>query len=234
MTYKPPEHLAIYSHSNLIEDSEVAFHAEAIKIQLRDHVCPAWNIPVMNCAYYGHARNVPTDKNAILSYVNNDGNAESAGYHVDAFGFVYALIDVEQSRNPSKTGSHEGIEIAVNAYLNRTIKGRDGKTYWLEIADPVQAQGYWIDVELLNIRRRVLVSDFVLPAWYGMDNGPNVKPDQVTWMNQFLDPFEVAEGGYQIAQKENGETVFLNRGEFSMVASRFSRTHRIKTLPTPF
>ena len=108
------------------------------------------------------------------------------------------------------------------------VIGPGGFIYFLELCDPVQLAYYYIEVTLLGQKMKVKVSDFCLPAWFGLRNGPNVRPTQTTWMDQNLKPFEVMEGGYQIAKKPDGETVFLRTAAYNRRASKYSRTNRIR------
>jgi hypothetical protein len=44
MSYQPPRHFAVQNKSTLVSDRDVAYWTEACRMQLRDHVCPAWGI----------------------------------------------------------------------------------------------------------------------------------------------------------------------------------------------
>ncbi len=219
-------HIAVVNHSKR-SDYDIAFDVEAVAIQLREHVAPLWDEAPPGLTFYGSAEHVPADKAAVLGYVNDDGNADSAGYHTEAGGFVYGLIDVGQSREPSVTLSHEGPEMYGNAHLDRKVVGKDGRAYYVELCDPVQAQTYEIAVTLMGETRRVKLSDFVLPAWYGL---PNRRPGdtRTTYLGQPLKAFEVAMGGYQIVENEDGGIVFVTAGGApELRRSKHSRTSRI-------
>lgn len=224
-----PKHLAVYNHSSLADDRDVAFWTEAVNIQMREHVSPHWDREAPGVAFYGSVEHMDPDKAALLGIVNDDGNAESAGYHTQLGPVIYGLVDVHQSRHPSGTLSHEAGEILCDATLDRKVPGPHGWLYYVEPWDPTQGRDYMIEVTLFGERRKVLVSDFVLPAWYGLRNtaggshrtflgARNVAPD--------LDPFAPAPGGYQIAEQD-GRVMFLSEGPFAMNASRMSRTRRI-------
>lgn len=222
--YTPPSHIAVVNHSSLIKDEDCALIAEALCVQLRDHACPAWGFPTTNVAFYGHAEHVPLDQNAVLAFVDDDGNAESAGYHADIAGMVYGLVDVRQSNRPSVTASHEALEIVGNAHLNRQVPGPNGRRYWMELCDPVQRDTYQIEVE----GRKVDVSDFVLPAWFSMVNPFDIPQIRTTWLQQPLTPFEIGDGGYQIAEDVDGQILFMSEGPFGMRPTNHSRTSRIR------
>lgn len=221
-----PKHIAVLNHTPLMDDKDAAFHVEAVRIQLRDHVAPAWDKEAPGMMFYGKAEKLKADEAALLSYVTDDGNADSAGYHAELAGLVYGLVDVQQSRRPSVTLSHEGNEMYGNARLNRVVRGPKDRLYYVELNDPVQRQTYKIKVTLFGESRDVEVSDFVFPAWFGMTN-----PDgssKRTYLDQPVQPFEIAPGGYQIAQEADGQILFLSKsGEFAARHSKHSRTSRI-------
>jgi hypothetical protein len=221
-----PKHIAVVDHANL-DPSELAFHVAAVEIQLRDHVAPLWDGWPPGVAFYGHAARIPPDQAAVLAYVLDDGNAESAGYHTEIAGLVYGLVDVGQSRLPSVTLSHEACEMYGNARLSRTVPGPKNRLYYVELCDPTQAQTYEIEVTLFGVTRKVPVSDFVLPGWYGIPN-THFGDVRTTYMGQQLAPFQVAPGGYQIAEDTDGEIIFLSGGESRMNRSAHSRTDRIR------
>ncbi len=220
-----PKHIAVVNHSDMITDDDVVFHTEAARIQMKEHIAPAWDQEPPGITYFGHADHIPADQAAVLAFVNDDGNADSAGYHAELAGLVYGLVDVHQSRKPSVTLSHEAGEMYANARLNRLIMGPKDRRYYIELMDPTQRQTYKISVTKFGETREVEVSDFVYPSWFGLKNPDN--SDKKTHLDQELDEFEVAQGGYQIAQENDGEIVFLNAGEFGMRQSKHSRTSRI-------
>lgn len=222
--YIPP-HIAVINHTPLMKDYDAAFHVEAVRIQLRDHIAPAWDGEAPHAMFYGTAEKLRASEAALLAYVTDDGNADSAGYHAEIAGLVYGLVDVQQSRKPSVTLSHEAGEMYGNARLGRLVDGPKNRLYYVELMDPTQRQTYSIDVTLFGIKRAVEVSDFVMPAWFGLKNSDG--STKRTYMDQPVSEFEIAPGGYQIAQEADGEIVFLSTGEFAARRSKHSRTSRI-------
>lgn len=220
-----PKHIAVLNHTSLMKDYDAAFHVEAARIQLRDHIAPAWDQEAPGLMFYGTAERLKNDEAALLAYVTDDGNADSAGYHSAIGNLVYGLVDVQQSRRPSVTLSHEAGEMYGNAYLNRLVPGPKNRLYYVELMDPCQRQIYNISVTLFGITRNVEVSDFVFPAWFGFTNPDG--SNKMTYLGQSLKEFETAPGGYQIAQEQDGEIVFLSQGEFGARHSKHSRTSRI-------
>jgi hypothetical protein len=226
----PPLHIAVVNNRSRHPDREIAFEVAAVAIQLREHVAPLWDGEPPGLQFYGTAEHAPGDKAAVLGYVNDDGNADSAGYHTAAGRFVYGLIDVGQSHVPSVTLSHEGCEMYGNPHLDRKVVGKNGRAYFLELNDPVQRQTYFIEVTLFGETRQVEVADFVLPSWFGLPQ-PAAAGTRTTYLGQRLAPFEIAPGGYQIAEEPDGGIVFLasagGAGGASLRRSKHSRTMRI-------
>ena len=220
-----PKHIAVQDHSSKMHDMDIAFQVEACRIQLKEHVAPAWDAAAPGMSWLGKSAKLKPDEAALLSYIDDDGNADSAGYHAKLGDVVYGLIDVGQSNDPGTTLSHEACEIYGNAKLDRVVWGPNDWRYYVELNDPCQRQTYTIKVTLFGMSRYVKVSDFVYPAWFGMKN-----PDgslQTTHMDQPLKEFQVAPGGYQIVLTKGGQTLFLNQGPFAMRRSKHSRTGRI-------
>jgi hypothetical protein len=226
VTDQPITHIAVYNHSTVAKDDEVAWWVAAVAKQLREHVAPLWGV-TPGMAFYGHAERIPADQAAILGIVDDDGNADSAGYHSQLGSRVFGLVDMSQSKHPSVTLSHEALEMFGNPRLDRKVDGPKGRTYYVELGDPVQRDEYGIEVELLGQTRIIPVSDFVLPKWFGL---PILKPHdgRTTYLDTHeLEPFEIAQGGYQIAEAPDGEVLFLSRGEARMSQASGSRTRRI-------
>lgn len=218
-----PSHIAVLNEATpAVSDTDVAFWTAAVAQQLRDHVAPLWGIQPPGCSFY-------TDRPigaALLAFVTDDGNAESAGFHSKLVNLVYGLVDVGQSRVPSVTLSHEAIEMLVNPALDYKVPGPSGRQVYVEPCDPVQRETYHIEVELMGERRMVEVSDFALPPWFGLP--PVEERDRrLTYLAHDLAPFETAEGGYYIAEEADGTIVFVARGAARMNRSSLSRTRRI-------
>lgn len=221
-----PKHVAVVDHSSKISEVDIAFHVEALAIQMREHIAPLWDEEPPGIAFYGKADKIPPDQAAVLAYVDSDGNADSAGYHAEIAGLVYGLIDVGQSRIPERTASHEFGEMYANCRLTRKVMGPKNRLYYVEIMDPTQEQTYEIEVTLFGETRKIKVSDFVTPRWYGIKNTDPADP-RMTYLGQPLRPFEAAPGGYQIAEEQDGEVVFLSAGAARMNRSSHSRTRKI-------
>jgi hypothetical protein len=233
MTYTPPPHLSIVRTGRLAGDRDVAFWVDAVRKQLQEHVAPAWGMPPPGVFLYDIDQFTPASEGAVIAIVDDDGNDDAAGLHSALGNVPFGLVDLHQAAVPSRTFSHEALELWANAMLDRWIPGPSGLEYAVELCDAVQREQYTIDVELFGEERAVIVSDFVLPAWFQ-------QPDQLLACSYLdpnrhpadrLRPHANAPGGYSIARNPDGEVVYLahRAGAFMepRKLSRYSRTARL-------
>ncbi len=206
-------HIAVVLH--VLDDPEltkqVALWTEACRIQMARDVAVAWKgfAAPPGVFFYGTAAAIPNDQAAIVGVFADAFNPEAAGYHSATGDLVIGAVDLSRSSNPQRTLSHECCEIFGNAFLDAWVPGPvPGRLYARELCDPVQRQGYTIDVDVLGEKASVTVADFVTPAWFD----PNEK-DLRDWCGAVKDAFEIAPGGYQVA-REGDEILYLPaRGE---------------------
>lgn len=147
---------------------------------------------------------------ALMAIVDDSGRAESMGFHGLIANSVYGVLDLGRTDSPSRTMSHEMIEMFVNAYLDRWVPGPGG-LYALEPCDPVQRSSYHIG--------SIEVSDWVTPLWFGLPS----TSEKLTRFSDFVkNPFEILEGGYCMVQS-NGVVKKLGATIAGDVGSRVSR-----------
>lgn len=97
--------------------------------------------------------------------------------------------------------SHEAVELFIDATVNGWYDGpaiAEGSSYAAEACDPVQGDCY--DITLLD-GSKVLVSNFVGPAWFDMMAPRDARRD---WMGTTSRPFEIARGGYCMVRSAPG------------------------------
>lgn len=172
--------------------------ASAIAVQLARDVAPAWGLapPWVDTRVYESIGDVPQGALPIILLPNADV-AGYLGYHGEtAFGVVYARVFTrgQQRADISRTISHEAIEALVDPSCNRWVDGPDGLVYALEAADPVEGDGYPIDLGGIAVH----VSDFVLPAWF----------DPATPDGAPTDHLGLLKGAWQI--RPSGYALFLD------------------------
>jgi hypothetical protein len=165
--------------------------------------------------------------------------AGALGYHEDEqgadipFSDVFVKTALEDGAAPSEVASHEALEMLVDPYVDkpRTTTHRD-KLYIVEVCDPVQGCGY--DVGAPEGRETgVIVADFCLPAWFGLDE----EGTEMSFRNSVPKAFELAPEGYiSIApenEPEDWKQIFGTQKEsLPKWASRLPRIHAKNSSPT--
>lgn len=220
-SYRAPPHLGVVLTSKRIDYREAAFWTEAVRIQLRDHVAGPWGLPAPGVQLYTPDTFVPVAEGMLIVIADDDGNDDTAGYHTPLGG----LVDVGQSRVPSRTLSHEALEMYGNWALDRW-RGPDarGRLHAMELCDAVQRVGYPVAVDLYGERRSVEVADFIYPQWFDRD-WPS---DRLSHCGAVSAPFEIAPGGYSIAL-DGDDVVYLAHPEAGMNVGRSKVSKRSRT-----
>lgn len=173
--------------------------ASAVAVQLARDVAPAWglSVPRVDTRVYEAIGDVPSDALPIILLPDSD-LAGYLGYHGEtASGLVYARVFTrgQALADVSRAISHEAVEALVDPSCNRWVEGPGGAMFALEVADPVEADGYPIDLGGLTVH----VSDFVLPAWF----------DPATPADAPTDHLGLVKGAWQI--RPNGYALLLGR-----------------------
>lgn len=178
-----------------LSDAEVQKAADGCLEQVNDHAGDFWG--------YVAEIKVGTDADRdgiafVIRIVDSSSVANALGWHsVDvstADWDAYGEVSIEVGEAWTITLSHEILEILgdrmITTYEKLTRRGNDGGLIvedWLkELCDPVQRYAY-------RTRNGTLVSDFVLPAWWGDSGEP-----RYSWLGVVTRPYEIAPGGYQI------------------------------------
>jgi hypothetical protein len=233
LIYAPPVHLSIVRVGKLAGDRDVAFWVEAVRKQLQEHVAPAWGMPPPGVFLYDAEQFTPVVEGSVIAVVDDDGDDDAAGFHSILAGIPFGLVDLKQARLPSRTLSHEALELFANAMLDRWVMGPNGLEYAVELCDAVQRDSYPVEVTMFGETRMDYVSDFLLPAWFDRQDKLLACSylDPTRGPAERLRPFGLAPGGYAIARNGSGEVVYLAhpfgaRMEPAKV-SKHSRTARL-------
>lgn len=224
-------HIAVVCHSADRDVLALApFWAEAVRVQMQLHVGPTWGAWAQppSVFYYGRAPLVPEGVAGVIGLVDDGGVAAAAGYHEVIGRRPFGIVDLSRSTCPSRTLSHEALEMFRNGWLDEWLPwhGRPGWMVAAEICNPVQAQGYTVEAQVGTRREPVVVSDFVLPSWFGSS--------AYGWGNHLGNcaPGMIAPGGYQIARDLNDQIALVADGEGVVAwtpwkSSPYSRTRQI-------
>ncbi len=122
-----------------------------------------------------------------------DENQGYLGYHdLDNELTPYAVIDVVEGYSWTNTFSHELEEMWVDPFIDQYAFPVPGLPCIKEIADPVESEtlGYY---RLAYDGSKVLLSDFVGPAWFNSAN----KTGPYDFMGFTTMPWQVLADGYQ-------------------------------------
>lgn len=204
MTYRPPNHIGLVLQGKLGASRDVAFQCEALRQQLRDHVCPAWGWAPPGVAVYSPDAIIRKDEGCLLAFVDDDGEDDAAGFHSVLVGQPFGYVDLHQA--DELTASHEACEIVGNANLDLWQRDSDGALWAMELCDPVERDGYAVPVDLFGESRDVPVSNFLLPNYFRP-----LSPPPYDWLGRLSGPFTIAEGGYAIVQRD-GVIDYVARG----------------------
>lgn len=176
--------VALISESASLPFSELAPVAAALSTQMIRDFEPMWKRTATVTAYPAPSA-VPVGHYPITVQDNID-QPGAAGYHTDANGQPYALIQYDSSW--SVTVSHELLEMICDPWGNRMYPGvMQGKRVQIleEMCDPCEAFTYTID--------GVSVSDFVVPEFFSA--APRASKTY-SFLGNLSAPYEVANGGY--------------------------------------
>jgi len=185
--------IAIQNHSTVLTDAEVQAVIGAMQTQVSRDFGPAWSLGATLC-WIASTSPVPTD-HALLGVFDDADQAGALGYHDltasdQPIGKVFARTTQQFGGQWTVTFSHELLEMIADPSINicRYVEFARfyARFYAQEVCDAVEADelGYTID--------GVLVSDFVLPAWFDALNttGP------FSFRQNVRRPFALAPGGY--------------------------------------
>jgi len=135
---------------------------------------------------------------AVIYLWEDDDTTHALGYHALTnrgvpFGFVFPHLSELLGEDWSVTLSHEALELALDAEVNRLVQGphpdpmQEGRIvyHWYELCDAVQADTYSID--------GVNVSNFVLPLYF---TGSEEHLNHNDFLGRGVRSFGVRPGGY--------------------------------------
>jgi len=188
--------------------------AAACCIQLSRDVGPAYGREPVPVVYAENAEAVPAGY-SIAYFVDNDADVPGAlAYHTENTDGTYCLFvlvmtilendgSLSEGVNSISTAcSHEIVEMFGNATVNGWHDDSKGGGVADELADPVEAQSYEIEVSIQGASGLVPVSNFVYPDWFDPQAPPTAQFDH---MGKLTAPFQLADGGYMIIRDERGK-----------------------------
>lgn len=175
--------------------------ARALTIQIARDFAPAWGIAPVRVSVGGRGEKV--------HFFDTSHDREAFGYHdVDPKGRPYAHVDVGLSflaesdwltgtDAVSTSASHEVLEMLVDP-TGCEYSFNNRRTLWAhEVCDAVQENVYSIVVG----KKRVAVSDFVLPAFFN----PWARKGPFDHLRVLDAAFTLAKGGYAMCERARAD-----------------------------
>jgi len=185
--------IAVVNESTVVSDADVRAAAVALQSQVSHDFYPLWRIPA--ALYVIPKTATPPPSFWQLIVFDDSDQADALGYHdLTAAGLpigkVFARSDIQAGTSWTVTASHELLEMLVDPYINLAAESDSAAgsitMYAYEVSDAVEA-----DVLGYTGVGGVLLSDFVLPAWFQ----PAV-PAPYSFRRNVAAPFALAPGGY--------------------------------------
>jgi hypothetical protein len=156
----------IVNHSTVLPDNEIEVCLPAFQTFI-SHVHAYW--PKTATLKFVTPANLP--KNVWTIVVADDSDQAGAlGYHdftpgAKPVSYVFAKTDQDYGYSWSVTLTHELAEMMVDPYINDAIQVSNTKFFASEVGDPVEDDSYGYEITT-KAGTKVLVSDFVTPAWF--------------------------------------------------------------------
>jgi hypothetical protein len=177
--------VAVVNHSTVVSDADLAVAMRALQHQALYHYEPHW----------GNSATLVTAEDAIpgawlLLILDDSDQAGALGYHDfdpgTPAGKVFAKTDQKYGLSWTVTASHELLEMLADPDVSRCYQTGNTRFHALEVGDPVEADadGYKI--------HNVLVSNFVLPSWFGQGGAY-----PYDFCRQLEEPLTLRPGGYE-------------------------------------
>jgi hypothetical protein len=184
--------VSLINESSVVEDVEVAEIAKALQAQVNTDFGPIWGTNAQIKAVPSKTK--PPAGTWWLVLLDDMDQAGALGYHdltpeLLPIGKVGAKTDLEYGAKVSVTCSHELLEMLGDPLINLLVEDpRHQRVYAFENCDAVEAD------ELGYVKLGQTVSDFVLPAYFNVDEAG--KGHALSFRGNVTEPFELAKGGY--------------------------------------
>lgn len=206
--------ITVLNKSTRISDGDAIKMSLAVGLQLSAHVALTWD-RVAPAVLFQPGSPILGDDEQIVLFDAPD-QADALGYHAEGpdgkpYGkvFVGPVLDAgggvldggTSGTSVASELSHEAIELVGDPDVNLWADGptrAEGSSYAVELCDPCEATSYTITLE---DGTRVLVSDFVTPAWFDEEAPSGSVFD---WCQVVKAPFALGPGGYCVVRAAPG------------------------------
>lgn len=188
----PIPSIVVINRSTAWSDAEARAVTTALQIQVTRDFAPVWGL---DCNLIHWTPGLVAPPGAWwLCFFDNTDDATALGYHETTpsgtpIGKVFVKTTQLAGSNPTISASHELLEMLADPWINDCTMSADNRTlYAKEACDACEDDqfGYAID--------RVMVSDFVFPAWF--EGWRAVDSTKFDHRNAITAPFQLLPGGY--------------------------------------
>ena len=191
--------IAIINKSTLVSAADVTRMTAAVYRQVKWQVSKAWELKPPLVVEAADEASAPVGATKVMIFDDADV-AGALGYHDVGpdglpYGKVFAKVSLDNNVSVSSVLSHETCEIVGDAHANYWADAPDGKSYALELCDPVESDSYMINVNGVNVE----VSNFVTPDFFDTVQVAGAKFD---WLGKLTAPFTMTKGGYLIVRTD--------------------------------
>lgn len=168
----------------------------------------------------------------VLTFRRQLGVAGALGFHSQAAGIDYAECLPPKLTGPTIDGttvSHEVIETFADPGCDLSWPMPNGSKVDDERCDPVEADSYPIMVTIGSDVRVVMVSNFVTPSWFGLEDRT-----PFDYLARLKAPFTMTPGGYYRIVDISGAEDFIYADAESrarVAAKRANPTSRLVRRP---
>lgn len=194
--------IAVVNESKLVSEHQFRAMCAGVGAQISRHVAPAWSRSAWPVVAYRSEHEAPEGA-CLIAILDDADQADALGYHSETpQGRIYGRVFVKPvldaggdiltgELSVSSVLSHEAIEPFGDAFVNLWADAPDGKSWALELCDPVQGDGYAIQTRF----GAVWVSNFVFPEFFDDSPPPGARFDHMKRLSQ---PFTLSDGGYSV------------------------------------
>jgi hypothetical protein len=249
---EPRMQIDVINLSQHVTERETVLMVAAGVLQMTQHYCPAWDAASAGVKYSGNTTAalaaVPMTHGVIM-LLDKDPDGDDTdgvlGYHTEARGKLITKVfappvlsaggsvmgDPQKPNGYSISGtfSHELLEMLGDVNVNKWADGpavSQGACYSWELCDPVENNGYAIQVADGTNLVTVMMSDFILPAWFDDQNGQG----PFSFLDKAPGPFKMSSGGYMVVRDAPGseQQVFADRASYPawLLAGKVSKLSR--------
>ena len=189
--------IAVLNESTVVKDADVLACTVALQAQVSRDFFPAWGIDAQ--LNFHPSKIAPADSWQLVILDDSD-QADALGYHETTaaglpLGKAFAASDIQAGTSWTVTTSHELLEMLVDPEINTVVEqdNADGSInfYAKEVCDAVEADSLGYSIAGPGGSADVLVSDFVLPLWFGNGEGSSFD-----FLKHTSAAFQLAPGGY--------------------------------------